>query len=490
MESLSSIFDLIQILGRLPQAKILCLGDVMLDRYVYGSIDRISPEAPIPVMQLERQNEMLGGAGNVARNLSSLGVSTILISVVGGDAAGTRIKELSACLPGVSSELIADNKRQTTVKTRYVSGNQQMLRVDDESRAPIHEILIEQLLQKIKSHLPGCGTVILSDYAKGVLAPKLVVEIIKLARAERIPVLVDPKGADYAAYRGASILSPNLKELCQASGKNIKTDEDVKSVGGDLIRQLDLHGLLATRGKDGMTLILESGASQHFPAQAREVFDVSGAGDTSIAVLAAAVAARANFADAAYLANTAAGIVVGKLGTAVVQLSELDEALMDHHGRSKTKLFAKNALLDRIEIWRHQGYRIGFTNGCFDLIHPGHISLLCQARAACDRLIVAINTDDSVKRLKGAARPIQNQDSRATVLSSMDNVDAVIMFNDDTPIELIGAIRPDVLVKGADYTIDRVVGADIVQSYGGKILLATLEEGFSTSGTVRKIAGV
>lgn len=488
MEKLSSTFDLIQILDHLPQSKVLCIGDVMLDRYVYGSIDRISPEAPIPVMQYQRDVSMLGGVGNVARNLCAWRCETVMLAVTGQDDAANEIKALAKELPHLAAELLSDPARPTTLKTRYVSGNQQMLRLDHESKESIRDLQVEQAMQKIKQILPRMGAVILSDYAKGMLSDKLVEAVIREARAHKVPVLVDPKGQDYGRYKGATILSPNLKELAQGTNRVLKTDEEIVDAAKFLIQKLDLEALLVTRSKDGMSLVQKGGAVHHLPAEARDVYDVSGAGDTSIAMLAAAIAAKASFIDAAYMANIAAGIAVGKLGTAIVMTSEIDEALLSSHNRMKSKLYDTPALLDRIAVWRHQGYKIGFTNGCFDLIHPGHISLLRQSRAACDRLVVAMNTDASVKKLKGDNRPIQNQQSRATVMSSLDSVDAVVLFDEDTPMKLIEAIKPDVLVKGADYTVATVVGSDFVQSYGGKILLAKLEEGFSTTNTVKKIA--
>ncbi|TAH35346.1 MAG: bifunctional D-glycero-beta-D-manno-heptose-7-phosphate kinase/D-glycero-beta-D-manno-heptose 1-phosphate adenylyltransferase HldE [Alphaproteobacteria bacterium] len=490
MENLSSVFDLVQILESMVQTRVLCVGDVMLDKFVYGKIDRISPEAPIPVLQFERESQMLGGAGNVLRNLTALRAQGTLLSVVGQDESAARIKELGSELKSAHLDLVADAARPTTLKTRYISGNQQMLRVDDESKSVLNDIMVEQLCQRAKNLVAKSQAVILSDYGKGTLHSKLISEIIAAAKQTHVPVLVDPKGVDYSRYRGATILCPNLKELAQGSNHPVDTEENIIAAAKLLIQQVDLQALLVTRSKDGMSLIARDGSVLHLPAQAREVFDVSGAGDTSIATLAAAIATGASLPDAAHLANTAAGIVVGKLGTAVVMPSEIDEALMAHQGRVRSKLFDLPSLLDRVKIWRHQGYKIGFTNGCFDLIHPGHVSLLRQARNSCDRLIVAMNTDNSVKRLKGPSRPVQNQDSRSTVMSSMDNVDAVILFDEDTPMNLLQAIKPDVLVKGADYTIDKVVGADLVQSYGGKIVLAKLEEGHSTTSTVKKIAAV
>ncbi len=490
MTKLSDVFNLIQILGSIQGTKILCVGDLMLDEFVYGRVDRISPEAPIPVMQYQSNDAMLGGAGNVLRNLDALQTESVLVSIVGADDAAVKIGKLAEKLNSGKIISVTDSTRPTTTKTRYVSGNQQMLRIDCESKQVAGDVVLDGLWQKIKPVIPTVNAIILSDYAKGVLHPKLIGQIIAAARSAKIPVLADPKGSDYARYRGATVLCPNLKELAQGSGKPVESESDIASAAAAMIEKLELDAILVTRSKDGMSLFFRGGETHHLPALAREVYDVSGAGDTSIAMLASAIGAGASLLDAAHLANTAAGIVVAKMGTAVAMPSEIDEALLAQQGRSHSKLFETSPLLDRVRVWRHQGHKIGFTNGCFDLIHPGHISLLRQSRAACDRLIVAINTDESVKKLKGPSRPVQNQNSRATVLSSLDNVDAVVLFGEDTPMNLIHAIRPDVLVKGADYTVETVVGADFVQSYGGKILLAKLEEGHSTTGTVKKIAAV
>jgi D-beta-D-heptose 7-phosphate kinase/D-beta-D-heptose 1-phosphate adenosyltransferase len=409
-------------------------------------------------------------------------------SAVGADDGAVKLKNLCVELGNGVADLVTDPTRPTTMKTRYVSGQQQMLRVDHESSHEINQILEQQVIEKVKSHLPQVQAIILSDYAKGFLTPRISAETIRLARAQKIPVLVDPKGRNYTAYKGATVLSPNLKELTDVTGQSCKTEDGIIAAAKYLQNEFEVQNVLATRGKDGMSLIASDNSLTHLRAEAREVYDVSGAGDTVIATMAAALAVGATPIAAAQLANVAAGIVVAKLGTAVALPSEIDVALLEQEGRSQRKVYELSALLDRIKVWRKQGLTIGFTNGCFDLIHPGHVALLRGARAACDRLILGLNSDDSVKRLKGPTRPVQNQDSRATVLSSLDSVDGVVIFDEDTPVKLIEAIKPEILVKGTDYTVETVVGSAFVQAYGGKIVLVPLEEGHSTSNTVKRIA--
>lgn len=486
MGRLDDAVTLLDVLGKIAGRKVLCVGDIMLDKYVYGDITRISPEAPIPVLAYQSEKEMLGGVGNVARNLAALKAVPIVIAAVGQDETAKKIQNLCAELSGATSDFVVDASRATSLKTRYIAGNQQMLRVDTESTKPLPEILEQQAIEKARAHMHDAEAVIVSDYAKGFLSKRLVAEIVKMARAQGKPLMVDPKGRNYDSYKGATVLSPNLKELREATGSACGSEEEIIEAAQKLRVELDVDTVLVTRGKDGMTAVSKGAFT--LKAMAREIYDVSGAGDTVIATLSAAIASKATLEQAARLANVAAGIVVAKLGTAVALPSEIDEALLAEEGRGQDKLYALESLLDRIAIWRSKGLKVGFTNGCFDLVHPGHIALLRQARAACDKLVLGLNSDSSVKRLKGDSRPIQNQESRATVLSSLDSVDAVVIFSEDTPMRLIEAIKPEVLVKGADYTVEKVVGHELVQSYGGKIVLVPLEVGHSTSNTVKKIA--
>ncbi|MGE0744608.1 MAG: D-glycero-beta-D-manno-heptose-7-phosphate kinase [Rhodospirillales bacterium] len=473
--------------ARLGAARVVVVGDVMLDRFVYGEVTRISPEAPIPVCRVTDETAMLGGAGNVVRNLVALGARADFVAVVGDDAAGRDVAGHTAALAGVTPRLVTVPGRATTVKTRYVAGGHQLLRADRETDAPVGDGIADSVVAAADAALAGAGVLVLSDYGKGVLRADVTKRLIAAAHVRGVTVIVDPKSADYAVYRGADIVTPNRRELAEASRMPVATDAEIVAAARRLMADHAIAGILATRSAEGMTLVTQ-GTATHLPAQAREVYDVSGAGDTVVATLAAALAAGIATVDAARLANAAAAIVVGKTGTAVAYADDLVEALHATDllsGESKVLPLAR--ALDRIELWRRRGETIGFTNGVFDLVHPGHLSLLAQARAACDRLVVGLNSDASVKRLKGPQRPVQSEAARAAVLGSFAAVDLVVIFGDDTPLELIRAIRPDVLVKGADYTVDTVVGADLVQAAGGKVVLATLVEGQSTTATIRRM---
>ena len=471
-------------------ARVLVVGDVMLDRFVYGTVERISPEGPIPVLRVEREASMLGGAGNVLRNLAALGVETRFVALVGDDEAGGRIEALAAAERPVEAFLLREPGRRTSIKERYVAGAQQLLRADRESLDSLGETSRARLLEAAEAAMAQASAVVLSDYGKGLFTPATLTRLIGAAARHGLPLVVDPKARDYGVYRGASLVTPNRRELHEATGLPVGDDAEVEAAARALVEAFGVEAVLATRSEAGMTLVTAAGLVEHLPAQAREVYDVSGAGDTVAAVVAAALAAGLDLARAARLANLAAGVVVGKVGTAVAWPGEVVDAIhaLDQRLQS-TKLAGLESVQRRIADWRGEGLSIGFTNGCFDLIHPGHVSLLRQARAACDRLIVGLNSDDSVRRLKGADRPIQDQESRAAVLGSFADVDQVVIFEEDTPLALIEAIRPEVLVKGADYSLDQVVGGDLVRSYGGQVVLARLEDGHSTTRTIEKLTG-
>ncbi len=479
---------LVAALDRLPGVRALVIGDVMLDRYVYGEVDRISPEAPIPVFLETRETAMAGGAGNVVRNLAALGTPTGFVSVIGDDGTGADLRGLLSALSGVTVNLEVAPGLTTTIKTRYISGHQQLLRADRERTGGIPQAVQRAVASRAAELAAEVDVIVLSDYGKGVLSPEANRTLVAAAQKHGRKIIVDPKGDDFTRYRGAYLVTPNRRELQAATGLPTDTDEQMIAAARRLMADCGIANILVTRSAEGMTLVTKDGA-EHLPAEAREVFDVSGAGDTVVAVMAAAVGAGLPLVDAARLANVAAGIVVGKVGTAVVYLSEIADAL--HAGellRGERKLASLDAALDHVARWRRQGLRVGFTNGCFDLLHPGHLHLLNQARAACDRLVVAINTDASVKRLKGADRPVQSEAARAAVLGSLAMVDLVVLFAEDTPMRQIEAIRPDVLVKGADYAVKDVVGGSFVQSYGGKVLLAELAPGHSTTATIARLA--
>lgn len=467
------------------KCRVLCLGDVMLDRFVYGTIDRISPEAPVPILKTNRDFYTLGGAGNVVRNLSSLGCPTTFIGIVGKDDAGAKAQDLMTNLPNVTACLTHQDR--TPLKTRFVSLSQQLLRVDDEVIMRPSPTTLTALMTAVQAHLPLAQIILLSDYGKGALPAELCQYVIRQAKATGIPVLVDPKGQDYSRYQSATILTPNARELSTVARQDLVEDEDFAKAALRLKEDYDLEAVLVTRGAKGMMLVPGSErAFLQIPAQVREVFDVSGAGDTVISTLSAALAVGMPLEDSAMLANIAAGIVVGKVGTAVVREDELQTACLNEHF-IPSKILNLDEAKDLVQMWHRNSLTIGFTNGCFDLLHLGHLHILEQSKKLCDRLIVGLNSDASVKRLKGESRPIQGEAVRAQVLAALEYVDGVILFDDDTPLALIEALRPDVLCKGADYTADQVVGADIVQLNGGKVHLVSLQPGQSTTTTVAKM---
>ena len=471
-------------------ATILCLGDVMLDRFAYCDTERISPEAPVPVLLLRRTQSMLGGAGNVARNIAALGGTAVLVGLVGQDASGAEARTLLAASPGIVDRHVPSANRPTTCKTRYLAGNQQLMRVDEEhTHAPTPDEE-RALIEAAEQAMAEVDAVILSDYGKGVLAPAMLQTAIAGARRRGVPVYADPKGEDFGRYRGVFCITPNQRELALAARLPTATDAEIVAAAARILQESGIGAVLATRSEKGMALIERSGAVQFEAARAREVFDVSGAGDTVVAVLALAGAAGYPLAQAMRLANTAAGIAVSKLGTATVELDELmlelsrDVRDTEWHRTKHYTIGETEALVRR---WKSRGLRVGFTNGCFDIVHAGHVALLAAARAQCDRLIVALNTDRGVRLLKGPKRPVNALADRAAVIAAIEAVDAVISFDEETPIELIRRLKPDVLVKGGDYTIETVVGAEDVQAAGGRVVLVDLVEGRSTTGLIHAI---
>lgn len=472
-------------LERAPVGAVLAVGDIMLDRFVTGRVERISPEAPIPVLGVERETEMPGGVGNVVANIRALGGEAHLVAVTGADAQADQLRSLLAGTR--DGGFIRDSGRPTAVKTRFIAGGQQLLRADYELSRAISPKIEQLVLDEVEKRLYGAGAVVLSDYGKGVLTDRVLETTIAQAAKRKIPVIVDPKGADYRRYRGASVVTPNLKELAEAAGFAGPGDAKVEEAGRSVLARAGIGAMIATRGGDGLSVIRMNADAVHVRAQAREVFDVSGAGDTVVATLALALATGADLVTAARIANLAASIVVGKIGTAAVTGDEL-RAAADEGRPVSGKLKSGLGLVDQVERWRRRNLRIGFTNGCFDLLHPGHLSLIRQARGACDRLIVGLNSDSSVRRLKGDTRPVQNELARAEVLAAIADVDAVVIFDEDTPLRLIQEIRPDVLVKGADYALNQIVGADFVMSYGGRVVRAQLEAGHSTTAVIARMA--
>jgi D-beta-D-heptose 7-phosphate kinase / D-beta-D-heptose 1-phosphate adenosyltransferase len=479
--------ELASVARRFGEARVLVLGDVMLDRYVSGSASRLSPEAPIPVLRPSTRRVTLGGAANVARNVVVLGGQATLIGVIGEDADGaelTRLLENS----GIVSLLVVAGGRPTTTKTRFMVGTHQLLRLDEESIVAIDAITATQVLQHFAGALPKADVVVLSDYAKGVLSDTVLAGALERAETSGLLVIADPKRPDFAAYHGATVLTPNENEVREATRINASNDVAAGQAGRRALDDAGCEAVLVTRSAKGVTLVQRDAPVLHLPTQAREVADVSGAGDTLVATLAVALGAGASLPEAAKLANITAGISVGKRDTATVGREELLRVLhLEELVATDRKVVTREEAADRAAAWRQQGLRVGFANGCFDLIHPGHVRLLAEARARCDRLIVALNTDDSVKRLKGPTRPLQNETARATVMASLASVDLVVLFAEDTPLALIEELRPDVLVKGADYRIDQVLGADLVRGWGGTVLLVELQPGYSTTGTIQRM---
>jgi D-beta-D-heptose 7-phosphate kinase/D-beta-D-heptose 1-phosphate adenosyltransferase len=481
--------DLISLLSGFHRACVLVLGDVMLDRFVYGSVERISPEAPIPIVTVERSADMPGGAANVARNVAAMGGHAVLVGVVGEDSSAQDLRAQLAASPSIDVHLVRDAGRPTTLKTRYIADGQQVMRADRESREPLSAGVERRLLDRLSEVIERANVIVLSDYAKGVLSDSMTRAAIELARRANKTILVDPKSKDFEKYRGATLLTPNRLELQAACGRAcISQEEVVEEARGVLGRDI-CEIMIVTRGKDGLSVIGPDALAVHFPAAARQVYDVSGAGDTVVAAIALSLSCGGRIVEASAIANIAAAITVGKRGTATVSTGEIIAELRPLDGRADSKkIFSLESALQLTRAWREQGFRIAFTNGCFDLLHPGHISLLDQARRSADRLIVGLNADLSVRRLKGPGRPVQSEVARATVLGAVKSVDAVVIFPEDSPRELIEQLEPDVLVKGADYTLETVVGADFVRGRGGKVLLAELLPGNSTTDTVKRVS--
>lgn len=471
--------------------RILVLGDLMLDRHIFGEVKRISPEAPVPVLRFSNRTEAAGGAGNVARNLALLGCDVSIGAAVGLDQDG-EILLAALAAEGISAgPVVRVSDRPTTVKARMIGGHQQMLRIDSEVAGPLAaadaERLTESVLGAIRSGT--LSAVLLSDYDKGVLSPGLCRSAIRACRERGIPVLVDPKGSDMEKYRGATTLTPNRGEFAilarDAGAEGLPLVEAARKV----VERLELDHIVVTRSEEGMTLVARD-FHLEVPATAREVYDVTGAGDTVIAVLAAALCGGLELSEAARLANIAGGIVVGRVGTAPVDLSDLEKALSAGPAFLSDKFCPSwERAREVVESWRSGGERIVFTNGCFDILHAGHVTYLERARSEGTRLVLGLNTDESVRRIKGPSRPVNSETDRATVLAALSSVDAVVLFGEETPLELIRALRPDILAKGADYRPDQVVGREDVESWGGRLVLVPLVEGKSTTSTLARLNG-
>jgi D-beta-D-heptose 7-phosphate kinase/D-beta-D-heptose 1-phosphate adenosyltransferase len=466
--------ELVNWIEQLGNGRVLVLGDLMFDRFVYGEVSRISPEGPVPVLKSIEMKSMLGGAGNVVRNLLALGAKASFVSLTGADSEGMQLQDMVSDLGLLDSTLIVESERRTTVKTRFIAGQQQLLRVDSESVFPLEEVSHRKAVEAFCNFIHSSNVVILSDYGKGFLSPNLLRSVIEICIEQGKPVLVDPKGTDYSIYRNASVLTPNLKELGEATRLPVVSDHEVISAARRLIESCQLQAVLATRSQDGMTLVESSGRASHLKAKAQEVFDVTGAGDTVIATLAAGLAAGAPLPAAAELANIAAGIVVAKVGTAVPYPADMIHAVRRQElSAAESKVLDVRAAIDRIELWRRKGYKIGFINGFFELLHAGHLRLLSQASRSCDRLVVGIHCDSSVIRIKGE-QPVLNESARSSILASLEDVDIVVIFHEDTPNQLLNVLRPDVLIKGADCGSEFASDTEFVRGYGGNAILVEI----------------
>ena len=466
--------DLPAAVRRLAHANVLVIGDVMLDRYTYGEVTRISMEAPVPVLTIEREVALPGGAGNVVRNLTALGAATAFISVVGDDQAGSDLTGLIGGQLNVEPWLLVQGGRTTTLKTRLLASGQQLLRADREQTDPIHPKLAERLLRIAMDAMAVTSVTVLSDYGKGVLSADVPAKLVEAARRTGRMLIVDPRGSDFGRYAGADVVMPNRQELATASGMPVDTEAAIAAAAQHLRGAHGFGAVVVTCGNDGMMLANATG-SQHFAAEAAEVYDTSGAGDTALAALGAALAVNLDLRVAVRLANLAAGISVGKVGASVVREADMLAALTPQRSALR-KIVSCEEAVEQAERWRHRGWRVGFTNGHFDLLHEGHIHLLEQARAACDRLIVGVNTDSSTHRLKGSPHPVQPEAARAAVLASFACVDEVCLFDTNTPEALIETLRPDVLIKGGTVAADEVVGADLLRGWGGRVMLVDLKE--------------
>lgn len=484
------MFDFDALSQAIVRQTVLCVGDLMLDEFVYGEVSRISPEAPAPVIAVQRSETNIGGAGNVARNIASLGAECIFVGLVGNDVAGDTLKAELAKEKLIEPVLVTDPARPTTRKVRFVSEHfsTHMLRADWELSAPASEDVERKLIDAVVAALPRADIVLLSDYAKGVLTARVIRNVIDAARKLGKRVIVDPKSANLAIYRGATLLTPNRKEFAEATRRRIRSDADIADASIEALRTADAEAVLVTQSEDGMTLAHRDGSLIHVPAQPAKVRDVSGAGDTVAAVLAVTLAAGTDWDTSLRCATAAAAVAVSKPGTATVSLAELRRKILPHASlAAEEKIASHGADLDaHLAEWRRQGLRVGFTNGCFDILHPGHVRVITQARAACDRLIVGLNSDASVRRLKGPERPVQDERARAEVLAALEAVDLVVVFEQDTPLELITQIKPSVLVKGDDYTREQVVGHEIVAANGGTVVLVDILPGHSTTSLVNR----
>ncbi|WP_372366869.1 D-glycero-beta-D-manno-heptose-7-phosphate kinase [Candidatus Uabimicrobium sp. HlEnr_7] len=473
------------IVAKFSSTNILLIGDIILDHYAFGVVDRISPESPIQILDVSRDEYRLGGASNVANNIAALDAQVTITGVIGNDENGKMLRD-ALKEQGIEDALFIDNSRPTTVKTRMIAQGQHLLRVDREKKEFLSQELNNKIQHYISENIDRYDAIVISDYAKGVLSKKLCQKVIQIAQENGKPTLVGPKGNDWSLYKNSTLISANRKETEEIVGFNLNTTEDIKKAGNLLLETLEIEVAVITLGPKGI-FVATKDSQIHIKADAKEVFDVTGAGDTVLSLLSLCTAIKCSWKHAISLANTAAGIVVGKVGASTVTPEDLYAKVIYNENTHLKKLKKLADVIVELELFRNQGRTIVFTNGCFDLLHPGHIRYLEYCRNRGDILIVGLNSDASISRLKGAERPVVKENDRAEMLAALTAVDYVVIFEDDTPVNIIKSIQPDVLVKGADWQGKEVAGAKFIESYGGSVEFYPYQEGYSTTNIITSI---
>lgn len=475
------------LLHSLPKLRLAVLGDVMVDRYIFGDVSRISPEAPVPVNLVSSIKEVLGGAANVANNLAHLDCQVALAGIAGIDDHGRLLEELLQDNRIDDSGILYELTHKTTTKMRILGNQQQMLRLDFEATESINKEEENRLLNWLKKQLEkGLDGIVISDYGKGVCTPSLLKQVFGLAKAHQVPTIVDPKGNDWTKYNGATCITPNIKELGQCLGRSLANKDDIVVEGAkEVLKKVAIDYIIATRSAKGISVISKDQQVWHNPATKQEVFDVSGAGDTVVAMMITTMAAGLSIRTALHVANTAAGIVVSKVGTYPIHRQELIDEWNEFRNRTRrhTGVLSWDDMARQIKQWQDKGETVVFTNGCFDILHPGHITYLAQAADLGDHLIVGLNSDASVRQLKGESRPINKQEDRVTMLMALSSIDGVVIFNENTPAKLLSVLRPDILVKGGDYRPETVIGGEFVDH----VDILPFKEGYSTTGLIHRI---
>ena len=474
-------------ISKFADCHLLVIGDLMIDEYVWGNVARISPEAPVQVVSVKNEEYTLGGSGNVVNNLVTLGAKVSVLGVIGTDSDGELLQDKLKALGVDTRGIIQEPKRPTTKKTRIIAERQQVLRIDRESRRQIAPKTLASLIKQVEAIIPEVDVILISDYGKGLITPSLIAKLVSIAKTHGKLTIADPKGLDFSKYAGVSLITPNKKEASLASGVEFGDEESLTAIGKNLLQKVDIQYLLITCGKDGMVFFESGHPPYRIETRAREVYDVSGAGDTVISVLGLGIAAGLPFHEAIGLANTAAGIVVGKVGTATVTPRELTQTLEQSPAETTSKYRFLDELSELCKKLRKDRKRIVLTNGCFDLLHVGHIKLLSASKELGDILIVAIDDDDSVTRLKGTGRPVISADERVRILSALDSIDYVLVFSSDELATVLETLRPDVLTKGSDYESEDVRGREIVESYDGQVVLIPLSEEISATQIINNI---